>query len=137
MAARKMPQYSKFSPATRERAVRLVLEQGDQYRHEYQAIRAIAEKFGMHPVTLKKWVHEARVEAGEEPASLDTRDLEIAELKRENAELAKTVEILKAATSFFAREYDPQPPTSAGSSPTTEKSSESYRSVESSKKNSA
>jgi transposase len=131
MAPRKMPQNSKYSPATRERAVRLVLEQGEKYRHEYQAIRAIAEQFGMHPKTLKNWVHQARVEAGEVSASPDTRDLEIAELKRENAELAQTVEILKAATTFFARECDPLPPLSAGSSPSTRTSSESHRSAES------
>lgn len=30
------------------------------------------------------------------------------ELKRKNRELEETVEILKAATSFFARESDPR-----------------------------
>ena len=29
------------------------------------------------------------------------------ELKRKNAELERTIEILKAATTFFARECDP------------------------------
>ena len=33
---------------------------------------------------------------------------EIRELKRQNAELERTIEILKAATSFFVRENDPQ-----------------------------
>ena len=32
---------------------------------------------------------------------------EIRELKRKNAELERTVEILKAATSFFVRACDP------------------------------
>ena len=32
---------------------------------------------------------------------------QIRELKRKNAELEKTIEILKAATSFFVRECDP------------------------------
>jgi len=32
---------------------------------------------------------------------------EIRALKRKNAELERTVEILKAATTFFARELDP------------------------------
>jgi transposase len=35
---------------------------------------------------------------------------EIRELKRKNAELERTIEILKAATTFFARECDPQRP---------------------------
>jgi transposase len=32
---------------------------------------------------------------------------EIRELRRKNRELEQTVEILTAATSFFAREHDP------------------------------
>ncbi len=33
--------------------------------------------------------------------------IEMRALKRKNAELERTVEILKAATSFFVRELDP------------------------------
>ena len=124
-------QGSKFSAQTRERAVRLVLEHGHEYRNEFQAILAISEKFGMHRETLRRWVREARIEAGEIPAGTDERDREIAELRRENRELEQTVEILKAAASFFARECDPRPLPPAGSSSSTESGSESHRSVES------
>ncbi|GAB2755139.1 transposase [Nocardioides pakistanensis] len=123
-------QGSKYSPQTRERVVRLVLEQSDQFRNEFQACAAVAEKFGMHRETVRRWVREARVAAGELPAHPDEKDRQIAELRRENAELAQTVEILKAATSFFARECDPLPPSSASSSPSTGTGSESHRSVE-------
>jgi transposase len=34
----------------------------------------------------------------------------IKELERENRELRRANEILKAASAFFARELDPQPP---------------------------
>ena len=33
---------------------------------------------------------------------------EMRELRRKNRELEQTIEILKAATGFFAREYDPR-----------------------------
>ena len=123
-------QGSKYSPQTRERVVRLVLEQGDQFRNEFQACVAVAQQFGMHRETVRRWVRDARVAAGELPANPDEKDRKIAELTRENAELAKTVEILKAATTFFARECDPLPPSSASSSPSTETGSESHRSAE-------
>lgn len=106
---------SKFSPATRQRAVQLVFEQADNFRNERAAIIEIAGKFGMHKNTLTRWVKNARIEAGVLEPDLDVRDARIAELEREKAELEQTVEILKAATSFFAREYDPQQPPSADS----------------------
>lgn len=121
---------SKYSPQTRERVVRLVLEEGDKFANERQACQQIADQFGMHRETVRRWVKEARIEAGQLPPDADEKDRVIAELRRENAELEQTVEILKAATSFFARECDPLPPSSASSSPSTEPGSESHRSVE-------
>ena len=121
---------SKYGPSTRERAVRLVLEQGDQFVNEFQACTQVAQQLGMHRETLRRWVKEARIDAGELPPDADEKDRVIAELRRENAELEQTVEILKAATSFFARECDPLPPSSVGSSSSTEKGSESHRSAE-------
>ena len=40
-------------------------------------------------------------------AQLQTASKEIRELKRKVSELERTIEILTAATSFFAREHDP------------------------------
>jgi transposase len=82
----------------------------------------------MSAETLRRWVREAEVEAGEREGLPSAA--EVAELRRRNAELEVTVEILKAATSFFARECDPHPLRSAGSSSPTETGSESHRSVE-------
>lgn len=118
----------RYSEQTRERAVRLVRQriEGDE-RSEWHRISAVAEKLGMSAETLRRWVREAEVEAGEREGLPSAA--EVAELRRRNAELEVTVEILKAATSFFARECDPQPSRSAGSSSPTETGSESHRSV--------
>ena len=40
-------QGSKFSPQTRERAVRLVLEHGSEFPNERRALQTIADKFGI------------------------------------------------------------------------------------------
>ena len=92
---------SRYSAATRERAVRLYRQKidGDE-RTDWQRLIGVAEKMGMTPETLRRWVREAEVEAGERPGAPSAA--EVAELRRRNAELEVTVEILKAATSFFA-----------------------------------
>ncbi|MGC2007475.1 transposase [Trebonia sp.] len=52
----------------RERAVRLVAEQRDQYETEYAAIRSIAAKLGIAtPESLRKWVRQAEIDGGQRP----------------------------------------------------------------------
>jgi transposase len=62
----------------------------------------------MNPETLRKWIRQAEVDSGQVDGTTTTAAREIRELKRKNAELERTIEILKAATSFFVRESDPQ-----------------------------
>jgi transposase len=122
---------SKYSVQTRERAVRLVRErlEGDD-RTQWQVIKSVCEQMGMSHETLRQWVRQAEIDAGEREGTSSATSDEVAELRRKNAELEQTVEILKAATTFFARECDPLRPSSAGSSSSTETGSESHRSVE-------
>jgi len=61
----------------------------------------------MNPETVRKWLRQAEVEAGQVDGTTTAAAREIRELKRKNAELEQTIEILKAATSFFVRECDP------------------------------
>lgn len=106
---------SKFSPETKARAVRLVRENSDKFRNETECIRHVCEQMGMATETLRKWVHEARAAEGEVEPRMDWKDLKIAQLEKDNAELQQTIEVLKAATSFFARECDPQSGSSVNS----------------------
>ena len=68
----------------------------------------MSARLGMNAETLRKWVRQAQVDAGQAEGVTSAAAREIRELKRRNAELERTVEILKAATSFFVRESDPQ-----------------------------
>jgi transposase len=91
----------------RDRAVRLVLETKDQYPSEYAAIKSIAAKLGIGTAqTLTNWVRRAEVDAGKRPGVSTAEAEEIKRLKRENAELKRANEILKAASAFFAAELD-------------------------------
>lgn len=100
---------SKFSEATRERAVRLVRENTEAFGGETAAARHVAVQVGVTVGTLRRWVREARAEAGEVVPYMDWKDRRIAQLERELAESQETVEILRAATTFFVRECDPRP----------------------------
>jgi len=99
---------SKYDEQTRAKAVRLVTEHVQDYDSEWAAITAVAGRLGMTPETLRRWVRQAQVDSGQAEGVSSESAREIRELKRKNAELERTVEILKAATSFFARESDPR-----------------------------
>ena len=93
---------------TKEKAVRLVIEHRGDYSSEWAAITTVAARLGMSAETPRKWVRQSRVDAGQESGVTTEQAAEIRELKRKNAELEQTVAILKAATTFFARESDPR-----------------------------
>jgi transposase len=98
----------KFDPDTRAKALRLVREHADDYSSEYEAIRTVAKRLGMGPETLRKWIRQDEIDNGDREGTTTVSAREIRELKRKNAELEQTIEILKAATSFFVRDSDPQ-----------------------------
>jgi len=98
---------SKYSEETRARAVRLVRDHAQDYDSQFAAIKAVAARLGMSTEALRRWVRQAEVDAGQAVGVTSESAKEIRELKRKNAELEQTIEILKAATSFFVRECDP------------------------------
>lgn len=91
----------------RERAVRLVIEHRGDYQTEYAAIRSIAAKLGIAtPETLRSWVRQTEVDAGQRPGTTSEESAEIRRLRAEVKELRRANEILKAASAFFAAELD-------------------------------
>lgn len=102
----------KYSREMRERAVALVMECQADYDSQWEAIRSIAAKVNVSTETLRKWVRQAEVDAGQRPGTSSAESDEVKRLRRENAELRRANEILKAASAFFARELDPRPPRS-------------------------
>jgi transposase len=96
-----------YPPELRERAVRMVAEVRPDYPSDWPAICAVAQKLGIGTAeTLRKWVRQAEVDAGKRPGVTSEEHAEIKRLKRENAELRRANEILKAASVFFAAELD-------------------------------
>ena len=99
-----------YPAEVRERAVRLVREHEGEYSSQWAAITSIATKCGMTPETLRKWVRLAEVDSGARPGLTTEERQRLQTLERENRELRRANEILKAASAFFARELDQRLP---------------------------
>ena len=90
-----------------ERAVRMVSEVTPNYDSQWAAINAVAQKLGIGTAeTVRKWVRQAEVDGGLRVGVTSDESTELKRLKRENAELRRANEILKAASAFFAAELD-------------------------------
>jgi transposase len=98
----------KIDPALRERAVRLVLEHREEYPTTTAAVQAVAKQVGVGKESLRRWVNQADVDAGDRPGVTTSESAEIRKLKAENRRLREDNEILKAASIFFAGELDPR-----------------------------
>jgi transposase len=87
-----------------DRAVRVALESG-------RPIAQVARDLGIGAEALRKRVRQAEADGGLRPdlPSSEERE-EIKRLKRENFELRRANEILKAASVFFATELDADRP---------------------------
>ncbi len=66
----------------------------------------------VNPETLRNWVNEADIDDGQRAGVPSEERARIVELERENRELRRANDILKAASAFFARDLDPRMPRS-------------------------
>ncbi len=91
----------KYPEELRERAVRLYFESNRPIAH-------VARDLGIHREALRQWVRQAEAEATPRASRVLPRDVqeELTRLRKENAELRRANEILKAASVFFAGELD-------------------------------
>jgi transposase len=88
-----------FSDEFKAGAVRLVLEEG-------KTVGAVARDLDLTESSLRKWVEQARADAGRrKPGALTTGEREeLSRLRKENRILQEEREILKKAAAFFAKE---------------------------------
>lgn len=97
-----MARPSKYTPEQRRRGVTEVIERG-------RKIPEVARELGLgSPETLRNWVKQARRDAGLEVGPTTEELAEIRKLRKEVSDQQRTIEILKAATTFFVQEADPR-----------------------------
>ena len=93
----------RFSPEVRERAVRLVTEQSEQYESEWAAIKSVAGKIGCTAETLRTWLRQAERDQGKRPGLTTSERERLKQLEKENKELKRANEILRLASAYFAK----------------------------------
>jgi len=81
----------------RSEAVRL-------YRSSGKTLKEISSELGISLESLRKWVNQSKVDAGEKAGLTTEEREELRRLRRENRTLREEREILKKAAAFFARE---------------------------------
>lgn len=93
---------SKYSPELRRRAIEEVIDRD-------RKLADVARDLGIgSPETVRNWVKQARRDRGLESGPTSEELVEIKALRREVADQQRTIEILKAATTFFVQETDPR-----------------------------
>ena len=96
-----MPAPRKYPVEVRERAVRRALESGRPVKH-------VADDLGISYESLRHWVRQAQADGGKRRELLTSEEREeLKQLRKENVELRRANEILKAASAYFATELDP------------------------------
>ncbi|MFL4909701.1 IS3 family transposase [Streptomyces sp. MMS24-I2-30] len=97
-----MARPSRYPLELRRRAVRMVTEVRDDHPNETAALQAVADKLGIGSrETLRNWLKQQEIDAGQRPGTTTEESAQLKALKKENAELKRANEILKAAAKFL------------------------------------
>ncbi|WP_226358249.1 transposase [Pseudonocardia sp. ICBG601] len=93
---------------TKQRAVRLVLGHLDEYPSLTAACQTVAARLGCGAESLRRWVRQAQIDAGDRDGVTSSESERVRLLERENRQLREANAILRDAAVFFAGELDPR-----------------------------
>jgi transposase len=72
-------------------------------REDGVTIEQIATDFGVHPMTLTKWMRQADVDEGVKPGKSTSDSGELRELRRRNRLLEQENEVLRRAAAYLSQ----------------------------------
>lgn len=95
----------RYSQVFKDHAVRMVGDRlsDDRSCSQWRAISEIAPRLGVSVESLRRWYEQSLIDTGQCAGVTREEHEEIKRLKRENAELRRTNEILKRASAFLPK----------------------------------
>ncbi|MFP1155832.1 transposase, partial [Mycobacterium sherrisii] len=72
-------------------------------RDQGVTLEQIAADFGVHPITLSKWMRRAAVDDGSRPDTSTSESAELRELRRRNRLLEQENEVLRRAAAYLSQ----------------------------------
>ena len=67
------------------------------------SLEQIAQDFGIHPMTLQKWLRQADIDEGIKPGQSSTESAELRELRKRNRLLEQENEVLRRAAAYLSQ----------------------------------
>lgn len=87
-----------YPPEFRDDVVKVAINRPDG-----TTLEQVAADFGIHPMTLSKWIRQRRVDTGDQPGVTTTESAENHELKKRVRLLEQENEVLRRAAAYLGR----------------------------------
>ena len=87
-----------YPPEFRDDVVKVAINRPDD-----TTLEQVAADFGIHPMTLSKWIRQRRIDTGERSGVTSTESAENRELKRRVRLLEQENEVLRRAAAYLGK----------------------------------
>src|SRR5687767_4114209 len=92
------PTTRRYSPAEKDRAVRMVRQLRKELGTDHGTIKRVADQLGIGTESLRAWVKQAEIDDGVKSGTTSAEVARIKELEQELKELRRANAILKSAS---------------------------------------
>ncbi len=72
-------------------------------REDGVTLDQVAADFGIHPMTLSKWMRQTDIDEGNKPGTTSSDSAELRELRRRNRLLEQENEVLRRAAAYLSQ----------------------------------